>query len=442
MADVSDQDATRARVERSAGSLATAAMQRLEAQSPWYRELSAEERSWVGLVAQSGLQAFIAWYREPTTAPDISADLFGTAPRELVHAVSLGQTLDLIRTVIDEVEAQTPLLAAPGEEQRLRESVLRYSREVAFAAAQVYAQAAEARGAWDARLESFVVDSIVRGEADETLTSRTAALGWQGIGDVVVIVAAAPPVAMTQTRSPLGDGMRRRLRGKGVEMLSAVQGPRVVVVLGNVDPDGDALSLAEMLIGQVGEGPIVVGPVVPHVFAAGRSARAALSGWDAARGWPEAPRPAHADDLLPERVLIGDRQARRRLVERVHRPLRGAGRHLLSTAYAYLDAGGSLEATARALFVHANTVRYRLGRIEELVGFDLTDQRDEWTVRMALTLGRLADSQVQPDWREWLPDRGGDDRLPPERTLEESSKGHGTISSGSPTVPEAADGQS
>ncbi len=56
----------------------------------------------------------------------------------------------------------------------------RYAREVAFAAATVYAQAAEMRGAWDARLEALVVDSVIRGEADESVRSRASALGWTG----------------------------------------------------------------------------------------------------------------------------------------------------------------------------------------------------------------------------------------------------------------------
>ncbi len=76
------------------------------------------------------------------------------------------------------VEREIAGLAAPGEGDLAREAVLRYSREVAFSAAEVYAQAAEARGAWDARLESLVVDAVIRGEADESMQSRAAALGW------------------------------------------------------------------------------------------------------------------------------------------------------------------------------------------------------------------------------------------------------------------------
>ncbi|WP_034810232.1 helix-turn-helix domain-containing protein, partial [Intrasporangium oryzae] len=48
--------------------------------------------------------------------------------------------------------------------------------------------------------------------------------------------------------------------------------------------------------------------------------------------------------------------------------------------------------TARALFVHPNTVRYRLGRITDSIGYDLTIPREAWAVRVAIALGRLAES--------------------------------------------------
>ncbi len=96
-----------------------------------------------------------------------------------------------------------------------------------------------------------------------------------------------------------------------------------------------------------------------------------------------------ADDLLPERALGGDTSARDHLVTEIHRPLTEAGPVVLETLQTYLDGGGSLEGTARALFVHANTVRYRLRRSHEVTGLDPTDPRDAYTLRIALTLGRL-----------------------------------------------------
>jgi DNA-binding PucR family transcriptional regulator len=63
---------------------------------------------------------------------------------------------------------------------------------------------------------------------------------------------------------------------------------------------------------------------------------------------------------------------------------------MLETVTAYFDHGGSIEGTARALFVHPNTVRYRLRRAAEVTGLSPSAPRDAYTYRLALTLGRLA----------------------------------------------------
>ena len=62
----------------------------------------------------------------------------------------------------------------------------------------------------------------------------------------------------------------------------------------------------------------------------------------------------------------------------------------MDTLTAFLDSGGALEATARNLFVHANTVRYRLRRIAEVCGETPTEARGAFVLRVALALGRLA----------------------------------------------------
>ena len=45
-----------------------------------------------------------------------------------------------------------------------------------------------------------------------------------------------------------------------------------------------------------------------------------------------------------------------------------AGGELLETLDAFFAAGGVLESAARALYVHPNTVRYRLRRVAEVTG--------------------------------------------------------------------------
>ena len=31
---------------------------------PWFRELSAEDRSWVGMILQAGIRGFVDWFEE------------------------------------------------------------------------------------------------------------------------------------------------------------------------------------------------------------------------------------------------------------------------------------------------------------------------------------------------------------------------------------------
>jgi DNA-binding PucR family transcriptional regulator len=375
---------TTRRLERNMGTLATAAVARMDETLPWYRAMPAENRSWVNLVAQAGIAAFVEWFRHPEHHRAISADVFGTAPRELTRAITLQQTVEMVRVTIAVVEEHIEDLAAPPDVPTLREAVLRYSREIAFAAAQVYAQAAEARGAWDARLEALVVDALLRGEAGEAVRSRAAALGW-GTHESVAVAVGATPKGDSEA---VVDDIHRAARAAHLDVLTGVQGDRLVVVLGFAD---DPLAATKALVASFGPGPVVVGPAVADLIAAARSADAALAGLLAAPAWPEAPRPVLADDLLAERALNGDETARQRLVDEAYRPLVDSGAALLETLATYLEQASSLEASARMLFVHPNTVRYRLRRVAEITGYTPVEARDAFALRLAMAYGRLAD---------------------------------------------------
>ena len=371
------------RLERAMGSLGTAAMASMDQRLPWFRSMSAENRSWLGLVAQAGIAAFVDWVKHPRRGrPPVAVEVFGTAPRELARAVTLQQAVEMVRIIIDVVEARVDELAVPGGEAELREAVLRYTREVAFGAAQVYARTAEARGAWDARLEALVVDSLVRGEMGEGLQSWASALNWSHT-PVAVIVGYADG---TEPEGLISE-LRAIVRRPRLDLLAGVHGARLVVVLGGTD---DPLGAAAQIAGRFGTGPVVVGPPVPDLLAATRSAAAALAGLRAAPGWPESPRPVLATDLLPERALDGDELARAELISDLYEPLRRGGTALLDTLSTYMEQGSSLEATARLLFVHPNTVRYRLRRVTELTGLAPSEGRAGFTLWVAIVLGHLA----------------------------------------------------
>jgi hypothetical protein len=392
------KEETLAWLRKISGELATATLKRLDDTLPWYGEMPPSRRSAVGLVAQAGISSFISWFDDPRATPWVAADVFGAAPRELLRSVSLQQTLQLIKVTVEVVEER---VKNGGED--LREAILLYSREIAFGAADVYARAAEARGLWDARLEALVVDSILTGEYDDELPSRIAALGWHGHGEVSVLVGTAPRMLDV-------DQLRRTARHMNADVLIGVQGSRLVLVIGRAWPSGtgpeeigaappeDFMEIAKQLEPGFGPGHLVLGHEVPTLVDASKSAKAALAGFAVAKAWRNCPRPVHADDLLPERALAGDGMARATLINRIYKPLQAHSTELLTTLWCYLDNGRSLEATARELFVHPNTVRYRLKRVSEVIGWDATGAREALILQSALIVGSI--NEPTPNRRE------------------------------------------
>lgn len=373
------------------GEMATKTLATLDDTLPWYRDMPPSRRSAVGMVAQTGISSFISWFENPESTPWIASDVFGVAPRELLRSVSLQQTLQLIKVTVEVVEQH--LRDGPEE---LREAILLYSREIAFAAADVYARAAEARGLWDARLEALVVDSILSGEYDQELPSRIAALGWTGHGEVAVLVGTSPRMVDV-------DMIRRIARHHNADVLVGVQGKRLVVVVGRrIDDDTTSHQhhsfdvIAQALDECFGSGSLVLGPTVPAVVDAVKSAKAALAGFSVAKSWRNAPRPLVADDALPERALAGDPLARRILISTIYEPLRDHPLDLLGTVWSYCETGHSLEATARELFVHPNTVRYRLKKVSEVIDWDPGAPRDALTLHLAIILGAMSEPNTGP----------------------------------------------
>jgi purine catabolism regulator len=92
------------------------------------------------------------------------------------------------------------------------------------------------------------------------------------------------------------------------------------------------------------------------------------------------PGPSRYEELGPYRyVLRADEELRDRSQERLDRLVEydaRRGTRLLDTLEAYLDHRGNVVATARFLFIHPNTLRQRLDRIERLSGLDL--ERSDW----------------------------------------------------------------
>ena len=247
-----------------------------------------------------------------------------------------------------------------------------------------------------------MVDSILSGEYDDELPSRIAALGWHGHGEVAVLVGTAPKQLDV-------DHVRRAARHMHADVLIGVQGNRLVLVIGRADPLGSEpdetigtapaltfIEIATQLEPHSGRGTSCSATRCRTSSTPRRARRppSPASRWRARGATRRGP--VHADDLLPERALAGDPLARATLVHRIYRPLQAHSTELLTTLWSYLDNGRSLEATARELFVHPNTVRYRLKRVSDVIGWDATGAREALILQSALIIGSMSDHEHQP----------------------------------------------
>ncbi|MFM1722171.1 helix-turn-helix domain-containing protein [Rhodococcus sp. PAM 2766] len=386
-------DALLRRVKQFSGRLSTEAIASLQDQLPFFADLDAEQRASVQMIVQKSVVNFLEWLTDSESDIRFTIDAYQVIPQDLARRLTLRQTVDMVRVAMEFFEQRLPALARNDRQLvALTEAILRYGRELGFAAASVYASAAESRGAWDTRLEALVVDAVVRGDTGADLQSRAATLNWDATAPATVIVGTPPPEESVSVISTVHSTAQRHGRGA----LAVIQGDRLVLVVsGELHGSKAAREFMTDLMDKFSEGPVVIGPTTPSLGAAHFSAVEALAGMEAVVGWRGAPRPVFAAELLPERALLGDTAAVVALNERLIHPLSVSGTALADTLDAYLDSGGAVEACARQLFVHPNTVRYRLKRISEITGRDPTNPRDAYVLRVAATVGRLAQTPVQ-----------------------------------------------
>ena len=373
------------RLKQYSGRFSTEAVTVMQDRLPFFAELEASQRASLALVVQTAVANFVEWMTDPHSNVNYTARAFELMPQDLTRRIALRHSVDMLRVTMEFFEEVGPLLARSDEQlTALTVGILKYSRDLAFSAATAYADAAEARGAWDSRMEASVVDAVVRGDTGPELLSRAATLNWDTTAPATVVVGTPAPGRESDASQELRDIATRH----GRAALTDVHGTWLVaIVSGQLTPTEKVFG---DLLDAFSDGPVVIGPTAPMLTAAYHSASEAISGMNAVAGWRGAPRPVPARELLPERALMGDASAIAALHTDVMRPLADAGPTLTETLDAYLDCGGAIEACARKLFVHPNTVRYRLRRIADFTGRDPTQPRDAYVLRVAATVGHLA----------------------------------------------------
>src|ERR1700761_6526912 len=380
------------RLKQYSGRLATEAVSVMQDRLPFFADLEASQRASVALGVQTTINNFVEWMHDPHSNVSYTAQAYELVPQELQRRIALRHSVDMVRVTMEFFEEVVPLVARSEEQlTSLTVGILKYSRDLAFTAASAYANAAEARGSWDSRMEASVVDAVVRGDTGPELLSRAAALNWDTTAPATVVVGTPAPGRDGSTAP--GDSQRasQHVRDTAVNhgraALTDVHGTWLVaIVSGQLSPTDRFLG---DLLKAFSADPGVIGPTAPMLTAAYHSASEAISGMNAVGGWRGAPRPVLARELLPERALMGDASAIVALHTDVMGPLADAGPTLVETLDAFLDSGGAIEACARKLFVHPNTVRYRLKRITDFTGRDPTQPRDAYVLRVAATVGQL-----------------------------------------------------
>src|SRR6202012_589712 len=182
------------RLKQHSGRLSTEAVTAMQDRLPFFAELEASQRASVALVVQTAGVNFVEWMTDPDSDVNYTARSFELMPQDLTRRIALRHSVEMVRFTMEFFEEVVPLLARSDEQlTALMIGILKYSRDLAFSAATAYADAAEARGSWDSRMEASVVDAVVRGDTGPELLSRAAALNWGTTAPATVVVGPPPP---------------------------------------------------------------------------------------------------------------------------------------------------------------------------------------------------------------------------------------------------------
>jgi sugar diacid utilization regulator len=230
-------------------------------------------------------------------------------------------------------------------------------------------------------------EALLRREEPWRTQPLAQALGIESDVQYVVIVArvgSSEPSGRNELLRRAADVMRRRLLAAGAEALPILREDEVVLLVPwaadhrrvlrtAVEPT--AVSLAQMYGGRLVAGGSMACDGLAEVSRGYQEARLAMERAAATGAFV-----ALADASLYESLLaLCGPSLQRRLPSWVGElAAEGAPEQsdLIRTLLSYLGANLSIERTARELFVHPNTVRYRLRRLSKLTGLDVASFYD------------------------------------------------------------------
>ena len=324
------------------------------------------------------LRQFVALLRDPDAGRPGRDVYVGLGRGELRE----GRTLDALqsayrvgaRVAWRRVSAAARRAGADPEQLGLlAEAIFAYIDELSADSVEGYAQAQREQEGERQRRRRELLALLLRDPpaADADVRAAAQAAAWR-------LPRSAAPVAVAE--GDLG-AVGRRLPVDA--LVAPVEGTGCALVPGASTP-----SRIRELERAAGERPTALGPSVrrdelPDAWALAREAlRAAEAGSIEAGGLIRAEEHL-ADLLLFAGAGLAGRLAERRLAPFAHLTPRSRAR-MEETALAYVQHGGNAAAMARALHLHPQTIRYRLGRLRELLGEDLADPDARFELELAL----------------------------------------------------------
>jgi PucR C-terminal helix-turn-helix domain len=251
----------------------------------------------------------------------------------------------------------------PATMYLLAEAIFAYIDRLSAASVAGFSQAAALRaGTLQARRHALIELLGASGSAEPALVARLA----EEAG------LTPPPAQVAALASGECDPVSIARRLDMGSIGAAIEPVGIVLV---ADPDGPG---RHAQIEAALRGRAVLGPTVS--FAEARvSIEQAMLAWPLhAAGRLGGGALALAEDHPVELLLAGAPRLTARMVARRLRPLHdmsdGARDRAETTLRAWLDAHGDVTATAAALHVHPQTVRYRLAGLRELLGAEVLDE--------------------------------------------------------------------
>jgi PucR C-terminal helix-turn-helix domain len=337
------------------------------------RDLDAAVRAgldrFVDLVA-TGQEALTPAVRELFTGLGAAEARDGRGPEILLSALRISSRL-LLRAAVDAVARFRPVVVR--EVVDLSDAITGFIDELASACTDGYARQVREDAGESDRRRRHLAGLLLRGGAARTvIAAASAAIGWP------------PPDRVTAVLVPAAEARAVRFRF-GADGVLAERGEEAVLLLRQAPARAE---LAAALHGR----RAVVGPALGWEQVPTAVQLAELT----ARPGP-GDAPAFAEDHLADLALRGQPTALAVLAQRRLAGLRGlrpAQREtLLRTLHSWLWHWGSRPEVAAGLFVHPQTVSYRIAQLRELLGADLDDPQVRFELLLAVsseTGGRIS----------------------------------------------------